>query len=178
MPVRLRSAGGGSVQLNSPVALATDVSMEVPGYDGAKLLTDKTPGVTLQTVGFQFNNNVATSSATYSDLGMSCSITLQKASNKVLLLAKIPFYIIRYGLSIRVKRNGALIYTPTALYEGYIDPATSGNLRGHWVANILDTPGSTLATYTFEMASYNGTVVTVNESGMFTSMISLQEIAA
>lgn len=55
MPLRLRSAGGGSVQLNSPVALATDVSMEVPAYDGAKVLTDKTPGVVLQVVSASTN---------------------------------------------------------------------------------------------------------------------------
>lgn len=48
MPLRLRSAGGGSVLLKPPVALAADVSMEVPGYEGAKVLTDMTPGVVLQ----------------------------------------------------------------------------------------------------------------------------------
>ncbi|WP_396189702.1 hypothetical protein [Flavobacterium sp.] len=48
MPLRLRSAGGGSVLLKPPVAQAADVSMEVPAYDGAKLLTDMTPGVVLQ----------------------------------------------------------------------------------------------------------------------------------
>ncbi len=50
MPLRLRSAGGGSVLLKPPVAQVADVSMEVPAYDGAKLLTDKTPGTVLQVV--------------------------------------------------------------------------------------------------------------------------------
>lgn len=55
MPLRLRSAGGGSVLLKPPVAQAADVSMEVPAYDGAKVLTDKTPGVVLQAVSASTN---------------------------------------------------------------------------------------------------------------------------
>lgn len=52
MPLRLRSAGGGSVQLNPPVATSTDIVMEVPAHDGAKLITNKSSGTILQVVNF------------------------------------------------------------------------------------------------------------------------------
>jgi hypothetical protein len=177
MPLRLRSAGGGSVQLNPPVATSTDVVMEVPAYDGAKVLTNKTPGVSLQTLSFSLKTAFSTSSTSYVDIGASCPITLQKSSNKVLLLARIPFDITRYGFSIRVKRNGTVVYTPDSPYEIYGDPSGPSNHRGHWVINLLDSPGTTSATYTFEAVSYTGNAFLLME-GIYPALFTLQEIAA
>lgn len=88
MPLRLRSAGGGSVQLNSPVALATDVSMEVPGYAGAQLLTNKTPGVVLQVVNATASTEVSTSAVdTWVSSGLSASITPRSTSSRIIIIA-------------------------------------------------------------------------------------------
>lgn len=85
MPLRLRSAGGGSVLLKPPVAQAADVSMEVPAYDGAKLLTNKTPGVVLQVVKADSTGMVTTTSTSFVDLtGLSATITVA-AGSRVLL---------------------------------------------------------------------------------------------
>lgn len=89
MPLRLRSAGGGSVQLNSPVALATDVSVEVPGYAGAQLLTNKTPGATLQV-----QRAIVTAPGSFSAgnwtayPGLSVTITPSSANSRILLMAR------------------------------------------------------------------------------------------
>lgn len=92
MPLRLRSAGGGSVLLSSPAAQSTDVAMEVPAYDGAKLLTDKTPGTVIQTQYSKIANAPGSSSAwftttstTAANSGLSVSITPKYASSKLLV---------------------------------------------------------------------------------------------
>ena len=89
MPLRLRSAGGGSVLLKPPVALAADVSMEVPGYEGAKLLTDKTPGAVIQvqsvTDGTAFTISAAVGQVYYT-LGTALTLTSKVANSKFLII--------------------------------------------------------------------------------------------
>jgi hypothetical protein len=85
MPLRLRSAGGGGVTLKSPIALAVEAALEVPAYDGAKLLTTKTPGTVLQLVSATTSSTLATSSASDVSTGFSVTITPNSASNKIFI---------------------------------------------------------------------------------------------
>jgi hypothetical protein len=111
MPLRLRSAGGGSVLLKPPVAQAADVSMEVPAYDGAKLLTDKTPGVVLQVVQGVYTGATTVASASYVALPVLATITPVSASSKILVRTVIHCGVTgtNEGLHGRLYRNGAVV---------------------------------------------------------------------
>lgn len=111
MPLRLRSAGGGSVQLNSPVALATDVSVEVPGYAGAKILTDKTPGVVLQVVQGVYTGATTVASGTYVSLPISAVIVPKSTSSKILVRTVVHCGMTgtNEGLHGRLVRNGSFV---------------------------------------------------------------------
>lgn len=89
MPLRLRSAGGGSVLLKSPVAQATDVSMEVPAYDGARILTNRSPGTIIQVVTNKASSSFGsftTTSTTPVSIGQSVTITPAFPSSKILYM--------------------------------------------------------------------------------------------
>ncbi|WP_396189614.1 hypothetical protein, partial [Flavobacterium sp.] len=76
MGVRLRSAAGGSVQLDAPAGVTGDVLLEVPALNGAKVLTDKSPGTVLQVVSTTVTGGFSTTSTSYTDItGMTATIT-------------------------------------------------------------------------------------------------------
>lgn len=201
MPLRLRSAGGGSVQLNSPVALATDVSMEVPGYAGAKVLTDKTPGVVLQVVQAVKTDTMSATGALWMDVpGLSATITPQSASNKILVTVDLKGASYANSSVIRSKllRNNTDVYVgdaagsrPRSLGQAY-DGGGTDNVYGvnQLGGTYLDSPNSTSAvTYKIQIgADTSDRVVFVNRTqadrdtayydSRVVSSITLMEIAA
>jgi hypothetical protein len=182
MPLRLRSAGGGSVQLNSPVALSTDVAMEVPAYDGAKLLTDKTPGTILQVVQADFMTWVSSTSTTLIATGLQATITPKYVTSKILAL-----------LNVNGMYNSST--SNTVLFHLYKNNAALASLDGSFSNNVvnygasgsyqyLDTPASiaalTYALYFRSSAGYNMGInnYTVSNPSTTRSSITLMEIAA
>ncbi len=88
MPLRLRSAGGGGVTLNPPVALATEAAIEVPAYDGAKMLTDKTPGTVIQVAQGTGSGGATSTSTSYIDDGLEVSLTPKKVGNRIVIMVQ------------------------------------------------------------------------------------------
>lgn len=183
MPLRLRSAGGGSVKLSSPVALATDVAMEVPGYDGAKLLTNKTPGVVLQvvqSVATAYTGIATTTETAITDL--SATITPSSSTSKILVMVTIGELRSPTTTAARFQlyRNGSKIRD--AINElGYgLNSSSSIGMALSW--NYLDSPSTTSAiTY----ALYGRCLVVggagpiqIMPNGASTSSVILMEIAA
>lgn len=207
MPLRLRSAGGGSVRLSSPVALATDVSMEVPAYDGAKVLTDKTPGTVLQVVSVNktdtfVGTSVQTGNGYFVDVsGLAATITPKSATSKILVQLHMYIGLTTtsggYQQNVRVRRNGSYPIVGDSVGSR---PRVSArvNLYGlsthgmHVVSGAwLDSPNSiAVQTYQIELGGYSSsTVVYVNRSEAFqglandydgvpVSSLTLMEIAA
>ncbi len=180
MPLRLRSAGGGSVLLKPPVALAADVSMEVPGYDGAKLLTDKTPGAVLQVVNAVMPNaRVNTSSTSYVDTGLSATITPTSITSKILVVVQhtglarstsggyIAMILLRGATSI-------LQLETQAAYAS--DDSTTERSIGGTGSNYLDSPATlSPVTYKTQFKTAAGTGIVFIEGQ---ASITLMEIAA
>ena len=137
-------------------------------------------GSVLQVLGFQQTLNFTTTSTSYTDIGITgVTITPSSSSSKVLLIARIPTYSVRYGYSIQIKRNGTSIYTAGALYEIYLDPGSNTNYRNNWTVNIIDSPATTSAcTYTFFMASSQASFTQGVGESNFTSFFTLMEISA
>lgn len=180
MPLRLRSAGGGSVLLKPPVALAADVSMEVPGYEGAKILTDKTPGVVLQVVQATCNTAVSSTSGTWIATGLSGVITPKSATSKVL----VTFSIFVAGSinatqpNVTLRRNGADI-VPTSYGLGNTYATAAGYNENVLSSSWLDFPAS-ISAQTYSVWGRNPSsqgYAAFNDSAR-TSVITLMEIAA
>lgn len=167
MPLRLRSAGGGGVTLKPPVALSTEAAIEVPAYDGAKMLTDKTPGMVLRSYYAYNNTGIQASSSTPFDIGLNFS-------NVVINAGEIP--LLSLHVSLRGDGTSAihtalkLRYTGSATGEvghgtygiGITNPAYSWSL--YQVANlnlkqVRQNPFNSVGTFNFFVQATTGSLV-------------------
>jgi hypothetical protein len=189
MPLRLRSAGGGGVTLKSPIALAVEAALEVPAYDGAKLLTSKTPGLVVQRVGgsFQYTSaGPATSSSSFVSTGISQTITPSSSANKVRIRIMMPAQVVAgsaslYG-ALTVFRNGSNLITGNAAAPmSFFQEGGSSNGATSMLIDWVDAPNSVAAqTYTIYFLTTGSTFqlmpfVQNMGSGGYTFM--LEEIA-
>jgi hypothetical protein len=151
--------------------------MEVPAYDGAKVLTDKTPGTVLQVTQTSTVTGFTITSTTPTTI-LTATITPRFATSKILVMAVVGsvgkgassaeglFRLLRGG-SVLASLDGVAPYTST----------TTPNSSGSVVGNYLDSPTTTsVQTYSLDVAS-NGNPLNVNWEGGHTS-ITLMEIAA
>jgi hypothetical protein len=138
----------------------------------------------IQVVSGTYSVVTTTTSGTYSDTGLSASITPKFSNSKILVLANqagcakygtdttLQLQLVRNG-SVVIKMDGAAAYTQT----------TALNEIGTIATSYLDSPGTTLTlTYKTQMAAFSangGTVATQYNvgTGSPTSTITLLEIA-
>jgi len=174
MPLRLRSAGGGSVQLNPPVATSTDVVMEVPAYDGAKVLTNKSPGTVLQVVQAFKSDPWSTTATTFVDVtGLSVTITPTSSTSKFYVATYLGRVSVSgsswYSTAWRLTRNGTAIGVGDAggvKYQSGINITHyDSNYDGNGSMFYLDSP-NTLSpiTYTVQTAGHGSGTLLLNYS--------------
>ena len=138
----------------------------------------------IQVVSATYSIGTTTTSGTYSDTGLSATITPKFSNSKILVLANqagcakygtdttLQLQLVRNG-SVVIKMDGAAAYTQTSAL----------NEIGTISTSYLDSPGTSLAlTYKTQMAAYSangGTVATQYNvgTGSPTSTITLLEIA-
>lgn len=174
MPLRLRSAGGGSVLLKPPVALAADVSMEVPGYEGAKILTNKTPGAVLQVVQAVKTDTWSSSTTSFVDVtGLSVTITPTHANSKFYLATYLGKVSVSgstwYNTAWRFTRNGSPIgvgdLAGVRFQSGLNITHYESNYDGNGSMFYLDSPGVlTPVTYTVQTAGHGSGTMLLNYS--------------
>lgn len=165
MPLRLRSAGGGSVQLNPPVATSTDVVMELPAYDGAKVLTDKTPGTVLQVVQVipsqlaltvpasgAANVNAAEMTTANTVLAFSGSITPKSTTSKILIQLKLC----ADASGVNVEEYVSVFRGSSLLAANLWYRRVNGHEPQTHVVNYLDSP-STSSTIQYDIRLGSGT---------------------
>ena len=139
-------------------------------------------GQVLQVVNATFTTEVSTSSSTYSDVGLTATITPKFTTSKILVLvthAGSRKQTNTTTLSTRLLRGSTVI--------NYIDDnggsngSTTLNNFGGTGGNFLDSPATTSATtYKTQFASYtNSAAVVINNANLnnSTSTITLMEIA-
>jgi hypothetical protein len=140
-------------------------------------------GSVLQVVQQIFSSDIvmsAYSTGTWTDTGISLSITPSLASSKILIIADIGCYFGNdsAGFGIQFVRDSTAIWNDTENYANYFRPAGSGTIENR-VTNsysYLDSPNSTSSTaYKIYVDRHNGTVQLNN--GNSTKII-LMEIAA
>lgn len=137
-------------------------------------------GSVLQTVQTTYSTQVANSTATYIDTGLSASITPQSTSNKVLVFAHHTFGKTSTYSENRVawllRRDAAAIW-----YSGNIElyTATSLLLIAPFSIAYLDSPATTSSvTYKTQFCNPYGLSAAISQYGSGTATMTLFEVKA
>ena len=176
--IKLATASGGSCVL-SPTNTASDKTITVPAVDGT-MLTNKTAGTVLQVVNATYATVNSTTANTFSDTGLTATITPSSASNKILILVNqsgcqktgdttVGLQLLRDSTSILLFDRGGDTGTSVTVNFG-----SSG-------CSYLDSPATTSAvTYKTQFRSSLAGATVYVQSGSSTSIstITLLEIAA
>jgi hypothetical protein len=156
---RLAVGGTNGHILQVDSSTATGLAWAAPAGGGGKVL---------QVVqGTVLTGDVSTSSSSYSDLGLSVSITPSSASSKVLVFATLTGCAKRTtdtSLLTTLLRGATQIMLSDAGYTGSVVRLNFGNVN----LNYLDSPATTSATtYKVQIANAGGGsgVVSVNADG-------------
>jgi hypothetical protein len=166
----LNIQSGGSTKI-----AVTSAGVAVTGLSKGSLPT----GSVLQVVHSAYDTRISTTSSTFSDTGITATITPTSATSKILVIANIP-YASRGGainamLGLNLCRNGTQIEIVVD-YVGYIG-GTSYELGFSTGFSYYDAPASTSAlVYKIQYRTYSGT--TILQENNTPSTITLMEIAA
>jgi hypothetical protein len=179
MSLVLQSSGGGSVTLEEAVT-ASNLTITVPAVTGTMLTTAST-GTVLQVVQGTYSTQVSTTSNSYSDTGLTATITPTSATSKILVI--VSQNGCKNGNSIYAALNLVLLRNASVVNET-VSIGYSGNtlntFRVPFVSfSVLDAPATTSAiTYKTQLAMQSGGAGTVYaQDGSSTSYIQLLEIA-
>jgi hypothetical protein len=157
------------------------MSMIIDGTNGLTFnnaTTQASAGQVLQVVNATYSTEVSSSSSTYSDTGLTATITPKFSSSKILVLVSqvglqksnnegIRLRLVRGSTTI-VQMETAAAYTNT----------TTQNRVGGTSTTYLDSPSTTSATtYKTQFGTADNTASATLQSGSTTSTITLMEIA-
>jgi hypothetical protein len=152
-------------------------------------------GKILQTVQGTTNTQVSTTGITFTDTGLSATITPSSTSSKILIIVSQHCYVNNNNLTyafggLRILRGSSSVWNPNPENGngslGFGGQLTSGNNISNFyqivTLNYLDTPSTTSATtYKTQQRAYasaTGTIITqINDSNQNgSSSITLMEI--
>jgi len=155
---------------------------------GLKFATPAGGGKLLQVVFAEYSTPTTVASTSYTDSGLSASITPSAASSKVLILTNLAYGISRSNTEIGLGQN--IVRTSTGIFDADADKkgeaigvaaATLVILNGHTPLQYLDSPNTTSATtYKLQIAvsaTSNGGSATAQEANRKSSIV-LMEIGA
>lgn len=173
------TSGDLNIQSGGVTKIAvTSAGVAVTGLTKASLPT----GSVLQVVNTTYSTYTTTSSSTFSDTGMSASITPTSATSKILVLVNAAGCGKSGGntaFGMKLLRNGTIILVMDST-AGY-NQLTSQNDIGSVSTTYLDSPATTSSvTYKTQFAtmSSTGTIFINDYFTTATSTITLMEIAA
>lgn len=166
--IKILGATSGSVSLKSPaVVTGGDISLTLPdgvGSAGQYLRNSGTAGTLefgalgssdmptgsiLQVVHGATSTLVDVTTSTYTDTGLTASITPTSSSNKILVLVTQQVYCTRdvdgHGAGVKVLRGSTSIYDPIEDSNGPWDAydGTGRSFSHRITLNLLDSPAST-----------------------------------
>jgi hypothetical protein len=188
MGVKLAAASGGSIEL-VPTNTASAFTVTVPAVTGTMLTNATTTGFpagsVLQVVQATYAVQTTISTSTYTDTGLSASITPTSASSKILVFISqsIQTQIAANTDAItafRIVRDSTAIHTMTR-----VNGIRAGTGDGTFVINVgyvtpiyLDSPSTTSSvTYKSQFSMTSGANSIANSASTI-STITLMEIAA
>lgn len=136
----------------------------------------------VQAISATYSTNTSTSSSTFSDTGLTATITPKNVNNKILVMVCLSTpekNTSNTQMRTQLLRGSTVVcyMTDIAQYTG----GTVNNIGGYLSVNYLDSPATTSATtYKVQFASGNNTAaVVINDTfgTAVTSTITLLEIA-
>jgi hypothetical protein len=145
MSLKLNTASGGSITLQE-ADTASNLTITVPAVTGT-MLTDKYAGTVLQVVNATYSTSTTTTSSTFSDTGLTATITPKFATSKILVIVSqngIYKYAGNTYLQLRLLRNSTTIINLESL--GAYNNATTAFGVNASSTNYLDSPATTSAT--------------------------------
>ena len=136
------------------------------------------PGHVIQVVQGETNTAYTSATTSYSDTGLSATITPTSTSSKILISLAQHYRFDRYGFSIKVLRGSTDVNSPAGRYMVYSQDAND-DLRGYHNYTLIDSPSTTSATtYKTQSALSNGSGENLQLNGnSFYSYLTLMEIA-
>ena len=199
MSIKLNGATNGSVELDVPAAIGSDVSLTIPGAAGTLDRLERAGNI-LQVVSVTKTNTFSASSGAVADVpGLQPTITPTSTSSKILILTDVAIAAAsgghRAGCRV-IRRIGGVDSTIT---EG---DANGSRTRTMWASHLtqlngfmhraniqhLDSPNSTNPiTYVFQLQRIDLGTITVNlgfndldtsSHGAPISSVTLLEVAA
>jgi hypothetical protein len=148
---------------------------------------DRPAGTVLQVVQGTTSTTVTVSTSTYTDSGLSASITPTKASSKILVIVNQPIYlsrdVVEQTADYRLVRDSTPVLTVSSAGYIYVIPSSDGNyLTVPASLSYLDSPSTTSSiTYKTQGAarytSSNGYISFQDTGDGQTSVMILMEIA-
>ena len=182
MSIVLQGSTSGSVTLQEPAVAGTTV-LTLPAVSGTVLTTTSPKaGNVIQVVNVAYSTQTSTTSSTYSDTGLTASITPNSSSSKILVFVDLNVYkdTSNTSMGLKLVRNSTDLYTIDT-FAAYTN-STGAIGVGSVSSNYLDSPATTSSTtYKVQFKSMNGTngvYINNNGYGAITSTITLMEIAA
>jgi hypothetical protein len=174
MSIILQSSGGGSVTIAEPTT-ASNFTQTLPAAGGT-ILTTTAPkvGNVIQVVSFAYSAQTSSTSASFTDTGLSVAITPTFSSSKILVCVTQQVRVTGTpsGGRINIVRGSTEVFTGSV-----VQLYTSGSdMRFMFAATYLDSPATTSST-TYKTQQYvNAGTIQTQESAS-TSTITLLEIA-
>lgn len=191
MSIVLVGSTSGSITLQEPAVAGTTV-LDLPAVSGTILTTASSgqsipkaalpAGSVLQVVQTQYSTQIANSTNTFTDTGLTANITPTSATSKILVLATVNGLEKSNGnnnnsVGLKLVKN-ATDLSSYLVYAGWTNSIFS-LITPSGVINYLDSPATTSSTtYKVQFRNeQNASAVYVQSSGSI-SFIVLMEIAA
>jgi len=195
MPIKLNGATSGSVELDVPAAVGSDLQLTLPATAGTALVAPGSTSITvpsvngpldrleragniLQVVNQTYGTGVVSNSTTFVATGLAASITPSTTSSRILVLVSQTITAPSSGSNafgqIALKRDSGIIFQDSRinLYMQYAHATYS--------LSILNDPSTTSAvTYSMFMATGNSSKnIEAQHASLRTSTMTLFEVAA
>jgi hypothetical protein len=184
MSIKLNGATSGSVELDVPAAIGSDLNITIPGAAGTLDRLERAGNI-LQVVQNTFSTSTVVTNTVYEDTGLSASITPTSTSSKILIIVSQAGHLYRTTTSNRWG-SVRILKDSTEVHEVEQALGGRGGLTGSADASVstsisityLDSPATTSSVTYKTQGKVNGTLCNytfqVSES---TSVITLMEVA-
>jgi len=193
MPIKLNGATSGSVELDVPAAVGSDLQLTLPTAAGTLDRLERAGNI-LQVVQGSTSTTVTVSNEAYTDTGLSATITPTNSTSKILVIISQQAQYSRsnngQGIGIKILRDSTVIHAPVSNNQGgltdYVATGDATSINRYFVYNrtLLDSPNTTNAvTYKTQGRPYHDTnsgecsFQNTNSVSNGTSYIQLIEVA-
>jgi len=180
MPIKLNGATSGSVELDVPAAVGSDLQLTLPTAAGTLDRLERAGNI-LQVKETHLDTAFSVAYTTYTDTdvtGLSVSLTPAATTSKVLIFVRLNQeinHIASQQTCLNLKRGSTFVGRPAAAGSrptglqgssmGYYDQGDANSTMENNYFHFLDSPGTTASiTYQVSMFTESGSIMYVNRT--------------